>query len=340
MLVYRPAKKSLSAQILGNTFFQIFLLVALVGGAFGYLKMQSRAELASRIADIEDAGNTRLIDRKAVAAESADSSTTKTLSDQPTEQNVVEEASTQPSEAQAVAANDVAPAAAPALSNNAPPPVSAVALADQSGRAAASAPPTAGAAAGAGGGSAPQPATNIHISFAEVQDAVLDGLLAKAKDPSGYGPFNAGVIPNLESELKAAASGWLPLETETVQPLKLNQMIPVYKGTRDELSGQNLGLTIQVTPVGQDENGVQLVVETRRLLREPGATPPISEMAFPDERFVVPRGAAALIAGVLPRRPLQDDEARLYNTVNILKIMSKESYRSGNSELVIFIEPR
>lgn len=348
MIAYRPAEKPLAVRILGNTVFQLFLLVGLIAVGFGYVKYENQTHLATRIAELEDTESTQLMERPLVQSDSASQGAVP-MSDESAE--VIEEASTRPDAAIAPAAAS-APAA---LAGSNQLQANQIAQGDAEARsliAQNAAKPTndgkdlGGGGPAVGGEERSTAPTNVRFVFAEIQKPFLSELIASAQEGGGYGSYNSGVIPNFEAQLKAASGAIRNLEGDTSQPLRFNQMIPIYKGTIDESIdesvGQNIGLTLEITPFPSppDDLNTRLSIRARRMFRDPRSAPPIDQLVFPEGQFSVPRGSAVFLSGLLPKRQLQDDESRLYNTVNILKILSLDSYKNGLSEFIVFIEPK
>lgn len=343
MIAFRPAEKPLVSRILGNTFVQLLLLIGLIATGFGYVRFQNQSQLATRIAELEDTESTRLLERPLAQADSASEAMPAVAEDQ-TES--IDIASTN-----APPATNTEPAST-AMAASHPRPNSgshgdseARLLVAQNATAPKAPGDPANAARGPGASNGPEasaPPTNIRVVFAEIQKPLLSEIIAGAQDAGGYGNFNSGVVASLEAQMKSASDEIRNLEAETMQPLRINQMIPIYKGTVDDAIGQNIGVTLEIIPLpgSADDPGTRLSIKARRTFRDPRANPPIDQLAFPEDQYSIPRGGAVFLSGLLPKRQIQDDEARLYNTVDVLKILSLDSYRSGLSEFIVFIEPR
>lgn len=333
MVAYRPAEKPFFARLVSNTLVQALFLVLIIGAGFGYIRLQHQADLQARIADLEDSSSTRIIERKNNPSSdpqlaSANGSTGET--------QVHEEAS----EDEPGAAPQVAAAALSAPS--APQPQM-----DPGMRSAAAAPnpstaPVAAAAGSAGDRALATNPTNVRVIFAEVTRAFVSELMGEAPPTSSIQSYAVGMLPNLDARLKRS-QGWRALEPETLRSIQKGQPISLIKGIRDEAITQNIGITVNVTPLQSDDpNSTHLAIETRRIFREPTANPPFSDQSFPEEQFQLPKGAGIYQLGVLPHfsRALQDDEAGLYEKVDVLKLLNQDSYRTGSVEFVILIEPR
>lgn len=334
MVAYRPAEKPLVAKVIGNTFFQLLLLVALIGAGFDYVRYQNKAELATRIAELEDTESTQLVEQRPLAHADSASQGDSAKAAPP-------EPPPEPRKVELVVASAPAPAP-PALAGTNPaaaaPAATEIATATQT-----AAPHSTGdSQAASATDDRPAAPTQIRFLFAEVQKPFLAEIVANARDGGGYGAFSAGVVQNLESQIKAGNGAWRSLEPESNQPLRFNQMIPIYKGALDESIGQNIGLTLEVIPLASapDDSGTRLSIRARRLFRDPRAVPPIAEVSFPEDQYMVPRGGAVFMSGLLPKRQFQDDEARLYNSVDVLKILNLESYKNGLTDFIVFVEPR
>ncbi len=183
-----------------------------------------------------------------------------------------------------------------------------------------------------------QPAQSVRVVFIEAQRAFLNELLSDARDASSDGSVSFGVVNNLDQKLKNSRA-WQSLENSGDQPIKLNQPNLIFKGTRDQATGQNIGLTVQVIPISRDEAGTHLQVDANRTLRDPSTGIDSLNFQMP-ETFSVPKGASVVISGVLPHRNLGPDEQALYRNVNVLKAMAGERFRSGATDVAIIVQAR
>lgn len=179
---------------------------------------------------------------------------------------------------------------------------------------------------------------NVKVYFIEAQRAFLNELMSDARDASGDGTINYGVVSNLEQRLKSSRA-WQSLDTSNDQPMKLNQPNVVFKGARDQATGQNLGFTVQVIPLSRDEAGSHLQIDANRTLRDPSSGFDSVNFQMP-ESFSIPKGSSVLITNVLPHRQVGPEEQALYRNVNVLKAMTGERFRSGTTDVAIIIQAR
>jgi len=351
MFAYRPAQKPLHIRLLGHPITHLTLLVALIAGVFGYVRYQHQAELAARISDLDSPHSTQIVERndpaESISQASSAAVTASTGSDEKEKDEVDGEVEAAVSKESAPSSHRPQasltltetttnpPNGNPTTTSEAKPSPAA-----DSGHAPApgvgEAPPAAG----------PRSPTSVRILFAEVQRSFL-GSVADSRSVASVGEnYSMGLINGLDAKLKSALqdASWAQLESPTSQSLVTNKPVVVYSGTRDEATGQNFGLTVQVTRISSasdDPQGLQLQVRVTRVLRDPSANPPIDDMTIPTpESFQVPSGSSLFLAGALPRRSLQEADEQLYRTVNVLKVLTSEAFKAGTTEFVIFIEPR
>jgi hypothetical protein len=338
MFAYQPAEKPFAQRLLRNTWFQFSLLAIILFTGFGVIREHNSRLLAARIAEIENASSQRILDPSLSTSDAASEAETA-------------------GQARSFAETDSQKPAALSESVPVPPPSELSASPPASG----SPSTAAGSALGANqartlaetaprvsneeqiGSLAPNGlATNLRVSFAEINRSLLNEIISESRSMA-FGSVTVATGLNFETKIKAAETNgeFRVLESSPQQPLRINQPVMIFKGTRDEMSGQNLGLTLQITPSQLDESGTHVQIELLRVLRESGANPPIEEVNIPlPDDFTIPRGASLIISGTMPRKTLTENEDRLYRSVNILRILTTESFRSGSSEFVIHIEPK
>lgn len=329
MLSFRPAQKPLLRRILGNTFFQLVTLMVLIVAAFSYARFLRHQQIAERIAEVENSQNTQIVSRRMADASKSEfaSAAPETLPAQdspppPTPKDQESGQATQPAAAPVVASGEAATTAALSQNN-----VSSASANDsaRSGSAADNA--------------QKKPATNARIVFAQVSRAAISDLTANA-DPrtaSSQGNIIFGVVPNAAARLRAVHAEVLDSSSRS---LKVNQATEFYGGNREETTGQFLGFVVEVTPTQLDDGESHVQARIWRYLREAGNQVEPFSVPLP-ESIVIPKGGAAFIAGSLPRRPnMTDLDRQFYEPLKVLRMMAQDDFRSGATELVIFIEPR
>lgn len=336
MLAYTPAKKSLWKRALGSTLVQVMILGAVVAGVFSYVRYQNHLELSQRIAEIENAQETQLIDNQFENQLVKSDSASEGIANPSAQDAPANELALGQQEAAADLTRDGTPSrpaeefeqrlaarfdeTAPALSQ--PPALDATrdagATKDSNTNAATTTPP------------------KIRVVFTTFPREQVGEMISESRQQSYYGVVSTGVLTRFDAKTRP---GIQVLDSSVAESIQLNQPIVVYKGTRDEMTGQNLGLSLHVTPTGMDTSGVQVQVDIHRLLRDPAARPPLESVNLPlPDDFLIPRGGAAFISGLLPRRQLDDSEEALYQSVNVLRILGSEAFRSGALEFVVFVE--
>lgn len=179
---------------------------------------------------------------------------------------------------------------------------------------------------------------NVRVYFIEAQRGFLNELMSDARDVSGDGIVNYGVVANLDQRLRNSRA-WQSLDSSVDQPMKLNQPNMIFKGARDQVTGQNIGFTVQVIPLSRDEAGSHLQIDANRTLRDPMSGVDSVTFQMP-ESFSIPKGASVVITGVLPRRNVGPEEQAFYRNVNVLKAMGGERFRSGATDVAIIVQTR
>lgn len=324
MITFEPVTRPLFGRILASTAFQIsaLALVLVTGGL--YLRHADQDARAKLIRETPIANEVEVQEKEIVTAQA----------DPVTNPNDDLRQTVSSSEKLASAQAAAQPAA----------PLPAAALA-QTGFAAASSPavgiaatPTPAASTAAGLRSALAPASQFRVNFIEIQRSLLSTLMSEAQQGANEGAISYGVISNLDQKLKASRA-WQTLDSAGDQSIRLNQPNVIFKGARDQASGQNVGLTVQITALSRDELATHFQIDANRSLIGASGAPELVDFQMP-ESFTVPKGGAFLIAGVLPHRALSEAEDRLYRGVSVLKSMSTEAFRSGNTEVAIVVETR
>lgn len=335
MIAFRPAQKPILERLVYSTGFQIVALVLIVMTVFSFARHQRRLENQQRIADIENAQNTVVVGRR--ADEAAKSTFASNAPTKKAEAERAQPATGAPTSAQAGRAVNAAQVPTSTSSH-------AFAGGTASGDAAlhaASAPNedsrSMASAAGTGKG-----AQTLSITFAEVPRAFASDLAASAdrRTASLQGSFNTGVVPNIGAKIKAAQGVIEQLDSSS-RSIKANESVEFYGGQRDDQTGTFLGYVIEAVPTQIDENETHLQVRLFRYLRDPSGQP--EEFAVPmPESLTIPRGAGAFVSGsfLLPRRNLTEQERTFYGPLKVLRVLTREEFIKGISDLVILIEPR
>lgn len=327
MLAFKPAQKPFLQRLVGNTVFQITVLVLIVVTVFTVARQHRRRELAERVAEIENARNSQIL--------GSHSSSKSELSS--TDSHFPSNSSAPPPLPPSQAAAGAPPAAAPvgrppASDNSAGAPAGFVAPGTNEDKPAS------------GTSKAPRPAGNVFVTFAALPRAAVTDLVGAADPGSGtlQGPFLSGVVQGLNTRIKAyQSSSQLESLDSSSHSIKPAQASEFYGGSRDETTGQFLGFMVEVIPTQLDENETHLQVRVWRSLRDANGQPEEVSVPLP-ESFTVPHGAGVFVTGssLLPRRTLNDQERRLYDPMKVLHVMATEEFRQSLTDLVIFIEPK
>ena len=326
MLSYRPREKSISEKFLHNTSMQLIALGLVIVVCFmGYQVTRTARHLSRTTAAGQE------LDKIMASNESSEGAADMSQREDMPAPNMPKTATVDGgnSSAQIVQANAEMDASNP----------------EAGGTAKTMAAPSVGAAGPASAAATSSVkipnATLMRVSFAEVPKTVLAEWFAEAKTPPSQsgGGVATGVISDFRKKIKAAANGLRFLEAPIDQAIQPKQIVIVYKGAPDS-SGQNIGLSLQLTTTSLEAGGATVSVVSSRNLRESTPQgPTVTEVDFPDQQFTIPQGAAAMISGTLLHRTLLDEEIRFYSTISVLRVMTSEGYRAGSTEFAIFIEP-
>ncbi len=333
MVAYRPKGKPFHKRVLSNTLFQLFTLTAVVLSFFFVIRHQQKMEIAARINDIESAAPAQLIERSAQneSAEEPAADQTELASNgeaAPPASPEAEASSPDESVSSATVAAAPAPraASAPATDSAAKP---------ATGEGAPSTSPTAAAAKSA----------SIRVSFNEAPRALINEIASEPEANAGsYGSLQYGIATDWVNRSRTfrSAVNWRSLDTTEPQTLQAGETTTVYRGPRDEASGEAYGVWVYAKLVRVDEQGATVQIEVSRNLTDPGATGSVDQVnRLPLAEMTVPRGGAAYVTGLVPHRrtELSAQELRLYRNDRVLQVLTSEPFRSGLTDLAIFVEP-
>lgn len=313
MIAFQPTPKPLWFRMLNNLTVQLLALGILVITVFLIARQLHHREVAERIRELASSTSTRVISRRTAddsrSALATDSAVTST---------------------DATSAESQDPRSPPPPAQPTPMSVNEAVASDTS-------------QTDDSKNSAVHAVTSARLIFASIGRTALADLVASA-DPrslSNQGPIVSGILSNFASHLKAVQSSdyWSILD-QTTRPIKLNQLVEFYGGQREETLGQFFGFVLELTPTQLDDNGdSHIQVRGWRYLHDNG--PSAEEFSIPlPENMVIPHGGGAFISGTLPKRQLSEAERHFYDALKVVGLLSNDDYRSGNSDLVIFIEAK
>ena len=315
MVTFEPITRPLLGRILASTAFQIsaLALILVTGGL--YLRHADQEARSKLIRETPIASEVEVQEKEIVTAQA------DPVAESASEQFASAEVSAQPT------------ATLPATASA---PTGFTASSTPAAAATATATPAISSAAGLRNALAP--ASLFRVRFIEFQRSLLNTLMSETQQGANEGAISYGVISNLDQKLKASRA-WQTLDSAGDQSIRLNQPNVIFKGARDQASGQNVGLTVQITALSHDELATHFQIDANRSLIGSSGAPESVDFQMP-ESFTVPKGGAFIISGVLPHRTLSEAEDRLYRGVGVLKSMSSEAFRSGNTEVAIVVETR
>lgn len=324
MAAYRPATPPLMVRLSRNWTFQLGVLGVVAFCGFNLIRAKNRAQLVETFSAFEQAATRRSPPKNQFLSKNANDNINS---------NINSAAIQRPSNQGALAGNSgatapIANSSAPGVVTLASPPTTQTGVSR--------------IAETLAGDSSPFP-TKLKLVFAELTRASLATLVNDSRSIASFGTYFSGIIPDREDKLKIDSStpGINVLDTASDLQLKLNQPIILFKGSRDPVLDQNIGLTTQITPTLIDEAGAHLQIEMKRSMRAPaGNNPPVQEESF-QEQIVLKKDARGYLSGVLPHRALNEEEARNFGSNStILKVLASPDFQSGNSEFVVFIEAK
>jgi hypothetical protein len=320
MLLYRPAKKALLKRVAGSTVFQVAVLGIVVLASFNFARTLRDRERALRQAEIENAQTTQVVNRRL----SSESPTASEL------------ASTASSDDQG---------AADASDTSAAESLSAVSTAQQqndlSGVSGAQ-PSTSALVEETQPRSAPvkgaeTPAQGLLVTFAAVSAAGLTELMSAAdtKVNAPIGPVSSAIIADVSKKLQTLneVQAIRTLDSFT-QPIKSGQTLQFDTRQRDgAASGPYISLAI--LPSSEGATDPQYQIHAIVALPESGGLQETS-LGLP-ESFSIPKGSAAILFGVLPRRTT---DLQAYGQSQVLRIMATKPFQENQTELLIIVQPR
>lgn len=326
MVAFRPPEQPLSKKLLSSWIFQVAVF-ALVGlSAYYFIRGRTHASFEQQLAETESAPTS-------VAQESSQSgfNSSTTTSAAADEAPAVSGATTNSAQAQAAAPQGAQQQfGASVNSQSAPPP-------EQQG--AAGLQKAAEATLGErGAGATSALVRSVRVQFLEAQRTMISELNRNTVNLASYGTnFTGGVVNDLGTRLPDFSRSMRSLDAPLEYPIQLNQPIVIFKGMRDEESGTNIGLTIQITPSGNTEAGVQLQVEVLRVLKDQSGQ--VADQNFQDS-FVVPKEGGAYMAGIFARRAPTDAERALYANASVLKILTSPNFVEQQTDFLLLIHAK
>lgn len=323
MKAFKPREKPFITRTLTSPIFQVIVVTIVVAGGFIYMRQTRRAELAARVRAIEIARQAEEVEQELYQAQAprpraTTNASTGSAKSVPAPQP---QAANQPQSDSSTSSNF-----ALTRSGQAQRLVNKEAGNDDG----------ASARAGATVAKAGAP-SSVQLTFYEVSRTLATSLLQNATQTTAEGPLSFGVVPAIETRLKDQPSRSLDSAT---QALVVNQPGLIFKGTRDQASGANIGFTIQVNPVGLEEAGAQIQVDVARVLRDAGPAGVEEGNFAPSETFLVPKGSAIVVVGILPHKTPTDSEANLYKTIGVLRPLTSAPFLAGQSEAILVIEAK
>lgn len=336
MLAYQPVRQPWQQKFKTSWLFQVALLAVVLVVIFSNIRGRIKLSNDDEIAALENSSSGRVIKEMAAPVRDARKTASRPAAQDAQNEEQAPEPDTQNTEAPS-------PDTSIASSGNAPtgnmeqPAETTASAARGFFRAAENALGEPGAASR----TEPSKAAvqRIRISFNEATRAYLAYLTNGTRNVASEGGFSSGTLTDLTARIRGEGSanrGLSPLDGASEYMVRVNEPIMVFKGARDEATGQNIGLTLQITPVANDEQGVQLQVEIMRSLREATG---IVDQTF-QESFLLTKDGGGFLAGTLPHRTLDADDARLYGSTSVLRVMTSPSFQANNSDLLILIEAK
>ncbi len=323
---YKPVAPPLAQKVMTNWLAQVAILALVLGGVYAAIKTKHDSDLKKRIAEIEQAPKVRVIEEL----------TKETRDPTPTPAPIPE-----------VAEAGAPDAALDSAARTAPPPAAASpaprglvrTTEDTLGETLKEKEARPEAAAG-GAVTAAASIRRLSVQFLEMPRTLVAEMISATRNLASYSTFSSGgVLPDMSTRLRSGAARGSRSLSASEHAVSVNEPILIFKGMHDETTGQNLGLTTQITPVSNDEQGVQVQVEIMRFLREGGSASQPTEQVV-QEAFLIPKGGGAYLAGLLPHRALDAEETQKYSAASVLRILTSPSFQNNSSEFVVVIEAK
>lgn len=331
MKAWRPREKPFFTRLVSSPVFQIVVVTLVVSVTFVYMRETRRRELAARVRAIEIARQAEEVEQEIQEAQAprprvtSNASTAAPPPPQPVAQARTQGVAAAPQPQPAPQGTETSASSNYAATSGADRIKQRFGLRDSSAGTGTQAAATA---------SAP---TSVQITFYEMDRNLAVTLMQNATQSTGEGTLSLGVVGTIETRLKQQPARSLDSASQTLQ---VNQPALIFKGARDQATGANVGFTLQINPVALDEAGAHVQIDLQRILRDSGPAG-LDEANFgPQETFVIPKGGALVVVGLLPRKTPTDTEANFYRNVGVLRPLTSPSFTQGQSEAVLVIEAK
>nr|WP_295899018.1 hypothetical protein [uncultured Bdellovibrio sp.] len=315
---FKPATPPAWKRIVGNPLVQLSVLVIVAGGVGITLYQKGQQNLERRVSYLKSTVQINSTNNSALAdiAESAPAEETPTADQASQTPEPPQDGADGVVTAYKVAAPNVAPTAGPS-------PTSA-ALDDKNKDTRSL---------------AKTGSPHLVVYYAEVSRGSLNGLYAASRSTGQFMNFNdysAGIVPSIRRSLSAAQTKILHKEDRPLDNSKTLQWSYGLKDRRDP--SVEIGLTTFFELSEMDNNNLRGNLEIQRTWKEPSAsgTLEIQRKSFP-AIFEIGGDTGFFMAGVLPPQSNLENEDEL-TAIDVFKILRSPQFRSGDSELVIFVE--
>lgn len=174
----------------------------------------------------------------------------------------------------------------------------------------------------------------LNISFYHASRTAIAELQKEARSLHISGDGMGGVLWKKQFSNIEASGELKSVGKNSYKDFQVNQSIVIFKGQRSSMTGKNIGLNFQITPLKKESTTGILEVKGWSNIREPGTDDPMftSEMTLNSQYL-------SFVTGFLPKdRPLNDEEKSLFESDRTLKIYNNPGFWDDAIDLIMVVE--
>lgn len=312
METYRPAEKSFSKKLFGNTVVQLAALLIVAVGASVFLYNKDRHDLQSRVEYLK--GGVQINSTNGQVSNSAEANSAQLFDGE-----LPEVSAPSPSSADSPEAPGTAAAASTVAAIGEKKPDEAAT------RTAARTGPI------------------IRVFYAEVNRAALQRMFEESQSTGQFMTFrddySAGILPNIDKKLSPSNTNVKILHKEE-RTLESGKPMQWFYGLKDRIDPeQEIGLTTFVEMSEIESGNYRGNLEIQRSWRESvdgTRTTSLQRRSFP-AIFEIGGSTGFFISGVMPYKSNLDSDDEL-TAIDIYKILKSEEFQRRGSDFVVFVE--